>query len=278
MNQDEFNKMVRLGFDEASQGYDKPALRFFADSGRRLVQDLDLRGNESFLDIASGTGNVALPLAERLPRGRVDGVDLSPGMLRQAEQKTNAAGLSNVFLHCRSVEDLDFPAHHFDGMTCGFGVFFWTDMAAALKKLLIMLKPGGLLAMSSFAPESFRPLSDRALERFKGYGVKLPESYSWTRLDSAEKHHQLLSSVGLESIRTVERPMGYTLESFEEWWDLVQFTGFRSFLNQLSPEQARRYREEHLEEVEELREELGIPLRVDVLFTTATKPSRSRTG
>src|SRR5919106_5193703 len=110
MEEAEFKKVVRQGFDEAAQGYDNPALRFFSDSAEHLVQKLQLQGNERFLDIAAGTGNVAIPLAKRLKGGRVEAVDLSPGMLQRAREKADRAGLSNIGFHCANAEDLSFPA------------------------------------------------------------------------------------------------------------------------------------------------------------------------
>ena len=271
MNEEEFKKVVRKGFDEASAGYDNPALRFFDNSARHMVQGLTLNGDEHVLDAATGTGKVAIAAAKRLPNGRVMGFDLSDGMLNRAREKAAVERLKNIMFHCADVHAAHFPADTFDGLTCGFGVFFWTDMAATLQQLVRTVKPGGFIAMTSFADGSFKPQSDLCLERFKQYGVKLPETYSWQRLDNHAKHAELLTTVGLKNIESHTEPMGYYLKDALQWWDLVYYTGFRGFLNQLSVEQAERYKAEHLAEIAKTADGQGIYLNVDVIFTTACK-------
>ena len=63
--------------------------------------------------------------------------------------------------------------------------------------------------------------------------------------------------------------MGYYLESAAQWWDIVLYSGFRAFLDQLSPEKAANYKEEHLKEISEKATDKGIYLNVKVIFTVA---------
>lgn len=271
MNDAEFKKVVRKGFDEASSGYDNPAMRFFDNAARYLVERLPLRGDECILDAATGTGNVAMALAKRLKNGKVTGFDLSEGMINRAKEKIKPGNLANVSFQCTDVEHIDFPLNHFDGLCCSFGVFFWPDMEGTLRKLIQMIKPGGFIAITSFADGSFLPQSQLALDRFKRYGVKLPDSYTWQRLDQHQKHFELFDQAGLIAIDSTTRPMGYYLKDALEWWDIVNYTGFRSFLNQLSAPQVAQYKEEHLEEIRKTVDAEGILLKVDVIFTLARK-------
>lgn len=272
MNDPEFKDIVRKGFDEASSGYDSPAMRFFDHSAEHLVASLPLKGHEHLLDVATGTGKAALAAARRLNKGHVTGLDLSPGMLKRAQGKAQREGLSNLSFRCEDIERAVFPGDHFDGVLCSFGMFFFSDMESTLRKLLDSVKPGGFVAMTSFADGSFRPLSDLTLERFKRYGIKMPDSYTWQRLDHHDKHTQLFNSAGLKNVRSKTLPMGYFLPDAEAWWDIVIYTGFRSFLNQLSPEDVRRYKEEHLPEIARTSDgKNGIKLNVDVIFSIGNK-------
>lgn len=268
MNDSEFKKIVRKGFDEASAGYDKPAMKFFDHSAEHLVGSLALNGHEHLLDVATGTGKAAIAAARRLKYGHVTGVDLSEGMLQCAQAKAERANLKNILFKCSDIEELTFPENTFDGILCSFGMFFFSDMEGVLKKLIPAMKSGGCVAMTSFAGGSFRPLADLTLERFKQYGVKLPDSYTWQRLDSHEKHVHLLNAAGLKNISSYTKPMGYYLPDADAWWDIVTYTGFRSFLNQLSPDQVNRYKEEHHKEISQTADgKNGIKLNVDVIFT-----------
>jgi ubiquinone/menaquinone biosynthesis C-methylase UbiE len=263
--------MARKGFDEASAGYDSPAMRFFDNSAEYLVGRVPLRGDERVLDAATGTGKVAFAAAGRLKAGEVIGVDLSDGMLDRARKKARAAGLRNISFQRADIERVDFPRNHFDGLFCSFGVFFWPDMEAVLEKPRAMVKPGGFIAITSFADGSFCPHSDLCLERFKQYGVKLSDSYTWQKLDSQQKHFELLNKAGLTGVDSHTKSVGYYLKDAGEWWDIVYYTGFRSFLNQLSPQQVGRYKEEHVAEIRKTADAEGILLKVDVIFTVAHK-------
>jgi ubiquinone/menaquinone biosynthesis C-methylase UbiE len=72
------------------------------------------------LDIATGTGSVALLLAER--GYQVTGVDLSEPMVEQARRKAREAGLDITFLQ-RDAADMDFPPHSFDAALCLYDSF-----------------------------------------------------------------------------------------------------------------------------------------------------------
>ncbi len=269
MNDSEFKNVVRKGFDQASIGYDNSPMRFFDKSAVRLVELSALKGNEIILDVATGTGKVALAAAKHLKNGKVIGIDLSEGMLDCAKVKAQKAGLTNILFKCEDIDHASFPNNYFDGIFCSFGVFFFSDMQNLISKLIQTMKPGSFFAITSFADGSFRPLSDLTLERFKQYGVKLPDSYTWQRLDSHQKHYELLNTIGLKNINSHTEPMGYYLKNTNEWWDIVYYTGFRSFLNQLSVEQVERYKEEHLKEISKTSDKQGILLNVDVIFTIA---------
>lgn len=269
MNDFQFRQFIKNGFNEASVGYDNPAMRFFDKTAEHLVSSLLLKGNEHVLDIATGTGKLARELLKRLPQGHVDALDLSEGMLSHAQETLKK--FSNVNFHCVDVNDAQFSKNSFDGLCSSFGVFFWPNMQATLEQLLSFLKPGGFFAMTSFFDGSFMPLSEKCLKRFEAYDLKLPKSYTWQKLDSLEKHHDLLKSVGLKNITSHRKAMGYDLKDPEEWWDIVRYTGFRSFLNQLSEVQVKQYKEEHLQEIMAHMTDQGIYLNVDVIFTIANK-------
>ncbi len=250
MKEKEYKKVIQNAFDEASIGYDSPAMRFFDTSAEHLVESLPLKGQEHILDVATGTGKIALTAAKRLSRGQVTGIDLSEGMLKRAREKAQRDNLKNISFRCADIDIVDWPKDSFDGLCCGFGVHFWSDMEKSLSRLACMIKPGGFVAMTSFAKGSFEPQTNLCLERFKSYGVKLPDGYRLERLDNPQKTKELLEKVGLKNIESHQMQMGYYLKGAEQWWDLIFYTGFRAFLNQLFEEQVTRYKIEHLKEIE----------------------------
>ena len=117
MDEQEKRAQLQKLFDTVARGYDNPSLRFFHDSASVLADLLDLQGNERVLDVATGTGAVALELAPRLPDGNVTAIDLSAGMLDRAREKLEVQGCQNAALHQMDMTCLELPDDHFDAIT-----------------------------------------------------------------------------------------------------------------------------------------------------------------
>jgi len=109
------------------------------------------------------------------------------------------------------------------------------------------------------------------LKKFSQYGVKLPDSYTWERLDHPDKIKKLFETLGLRNIQCQKNQVGYYLESAKSWWDLVRYTGFRAFLNQLTSREAANYKDELLQEIDATKEEKGIFLNIEVITSIAAK-------
>lgn len=267
----EYKKFVQTAFDEAAEGYDNPALRFFDNTARELVKSVPLKGREQVLDVATGTGKVALEAARRLKLGLVTGIDLSEGMLSQARRKAATEGLTNVIFSQEDVDRTAFRPDQFDGLFCSFGVHFWENMEASLARLIKFLKSGAFVAITSFAKGSFEPQSGLTLKRFTDYGIKLPATYTWEKLDTEAKCRDLFTKLDLKQIRIKRAQTGHTLTNVAEWWDLVRYTGFRAFLNKMTPEQIAKFRSENEAEIAQMAGPDGIRINVDTFFVVAQK-------
>jgi ubiquinone/menaquinone biosynthesis C-methylase UbiE len=261
---------IKHTFETVADGYDHPALRFFAAAAAHLAQGLELRGDEEVLDVACGTGHAALAIAPRLPRGRVTAVDLSPAMLARAADKTAAAGISNVKLVERDMQTLGFR-EQFDVAVCAFGIFFVDDMGAALRHIARAVKPGGRIVISTFAEGYMDPLRSLLALRLADRGVVVPPQ-TWLRIASAEACRRLFAEADLRDVVVKQMDVGYVLANPEEWWDVVWNAGFRRMLSGLSPGDLASFRQQHLEEIATLGTPDGIRMPVPVLFTTGSKP------
>ena len=273
MNNDEHKQKVMASFDMASEGYDCPSLRFFVESASWMIKRLELNGNENLLDIATGTGHVALTAALELGSGKVAGIDLSEKMLQKAVTKANESNLRNVTFKCCDIEDMGFDDNAFDAACCAFGLFFLPDMENGLKCISRVLKPGGKLALTSFTPSLMMPLRGMLLDGIKRYGVE-PPHLSWMRLDTPDKINDLLSRSGFRYIQIKSKQMGYYLKNSQEWREVLWNSGYRGLLSRLSEEDLKRFINEHLKEVDSVAAENGIWLEVEVLLATAVVGKR----
>ncbi len=258
--------LLKETFDTVSPEYDSGVLRFFPACAMHIADRLDLRGDERVLDVATGTGHVALELAARLPRGRATGVDFSAGMLVQARQKAVARGIANVEFAEMDMQELRFPDGQFDAAVCAFGIFFVEDMETTLAHIASKVRPGGRVALSTFQLDYFRPLRQLLLDRLAAHGVPLPPQ-TWERVATEAGCRTLFATAGLRDVRTEARNMGYWLADENEWWDVVWNAGFRRMLSQLPAADLPRFRADHLREVAALKTAQGLRLDIGVLFT-----------
>ena len=271
MSEEERKTRLEKIFNDVAQGYDGQALRFFPESARHLAVLLNLKGDEYVLDVATGTGSTALAVAQRLPNGRVFGVDIARGMLVQAKARAVAENLSNVDFQEMDMQMLDLPGNHYDIATCAFGIFFVEDMEQQLMRVSEKVRSGGLIAITGFHDDAFLPMIDLFFTRLQQYGVDRPSS-SWKRIGTEGKASALFGAAGLEHVRVERKNVGYHLRNANEWWDVIWYSGYRGLVSQLSAGDMEKFKLEHLREVQAMATNDGIWLDVEVLFTIGVKP------
>lgn len=119
---------------------------------RELVQAVDLRAGARVLDVATGTGHVALEAA----RGFADvtGIDYVPELVEVARRRADAEGLS-VDFQVADAEALPFPDGAFDYVLSAIGVMFTADHERAAAELARVCRPGGRIGLASWTPSGF---------------------------------------------------------------------------------------------------------------------------
>lgn len=139
-------------FDAIAHRYDllNRILSLGVDRGwrRRTVAAAGIRGAARILDLATGTGDLALMIARRHPDARVVGVDPSRKMLAIAERKVAAARLSDrIELRTGDAQALPFDDDSFDAAVVAFGIRNVPDRGLGLRELARVTKPGGKVAI-----------------------------------------------------------------------------------------------------------------------------------
>ncbi len=264
-------------FDRVASGYDHESLRLFPFAADRLLRHVPVAPGARVLDVATGTGAVAVAAAQMAaPGGRVTAIDLSEGMLARAEGKARALGLSNIDLHRMDAGALEFRSGYFDVVLCGFGLFFLADMERAVRGWVRVTRPGGRVAFSAFAPGSFEPLGARLFAALERAGVRAADAAppAWRRLEETATCRALLERAGLEAVRVEEESIAYRLADASAWWDAVWNSGMRAYVEALDGPARERLRAAHLAEVQAEAPADGIRLQVNVRFVHGRKPDR----
>jgi len=117
-----------------------------------LADSADLHAGWRVLDIATGSGNAAIAAARY--GATAVGVDYVPALLERGRLRAAAEGLEVEFVE-GDAEALPFPDESFDAVTSVFGTMFAPDHAKTAAELLRVTRPGGTIALASWAPDGF---------------------------------------------------------------------------------------------------------------------------
>ena len=147
---DRLNHMLSLGIDRRWRRTAVDALgKHFPPQG----------GQGVILDIATGTGDFAMLLAERLKPQRIIGADISEGMMDVGREKVAQAGLQDVIsFQWEDCTKLSFPDGTFDAVTSAYGVRNFQDLDAGLREMQRVLRPGGHLLIVELTPPPRFPM------------------------------------------------------------------------------------------------------------------------
>jgi SAM-dependent methyltransferase len=128
--------------------------------GRRVLATAGVEPGMRVLDVACGTGNVALPAAEA--RADVTALDIAPKLLEKGREKAEAAGLAVNWVE-GDAEQLPFEDDSFDRVFSTFGHMFAPRHRRTADEMARVCRKGGTIAVCCWTPEGvFGPLSEAA--------------------------------------------------------------------------------------------------------------------
>ena len=142
---DKLNHVLSLGIDRKWR--------------RKAVDALGKYKPQEILDIATGTGDFAMLLAERIKPQHIIGADISEGMMAVGREKVEKAGLQDIIsFQKEDCMKLSFPDETFDAVTSAYGVRNFEDLDAGLREMQRVLRPGGHLLIVELTPPPRFPM------------------------------------------------------------------------------------------------------------------------
>lgn len=255
---------VQATFDKASSQYDEMCGFFFNHFGKELVKKVPNLKRKKVLEVATGRGAVLFPLTEA--GAEIDTIDLSPEMVRLTEVEAKRRGYDDIRFHVMDAEKLEFEDNSFDVVICGFAVFFCESIEKVLSEFRRVLKPGGIIALSTWGEDS--PL-DEWISNVRNQMQKkqLIGNPLWT----VEQIETALAQAKLKDAKIYREKKIFYYESPETWWDSLYTHGTRFFLDQLSDKELSDVKERAIQFSRQFVKDQGLEEAFEVYYAVACK-------
>lgn len=188
---------------------------------RRVVRRVRRFKPERVLDVATGTGDLAIKMAKAMPKAKIMGVDLSENMLSVAAEKVRRQGLDDhIALYQGDAENLDVANGLVDVATVAFGVRNFGNVEQGLSEIWRALRSGGHLIVLEFStPRNFlvrklyqfysnhvmKPVGGLVSKDRKAYDY-LPDSIA--AFPDRERFLDIMRKVGFDECRRHSQSLG----------------------------------------------------------------------
>lgn len=264
-------------FDRAADTYDRLGVEFFGIAGEWLVDAAALESGHRILDVGCGRGAATFPAARAVGiEGSVLAVDLAPRMVENLRADAAAHGITNITARVADAQEPDADGP-FDRVLAAFVLFFMTDPAHAVRRYHSLLRPGGLIAISSFAKEDDRWQWTRDLAEMVPAAVRPPNLTRYGPFSSTDALHELLTANGFTAPQSAEVQRTLRFDDADHWlrWSMSQ--GQRSLWERMPEDRIAGVERFARDRVAEIALQNGaVELHLGVRITTAMRPADTR--
>lgn len=236
---------------------------------------MEPRTGERILDLATGPGTPAMPLARLVaPSGRVTGVDLSEKMIDLATRLARERALVNAEFRVMDAEHLQFPDATFDAVVSRFGFHIFTNPEAVAREAYRVLVPGGRLAASVWSTaeraQALHVLVGAMMEFVEpdenGY---IPTPYE---LGEPGAFARMLEGVGFRDCREDRRSHVMAYASEDEYFDvMLRGTPLAHSVGEESPDVREKILRRAHENLQAWRTASGFEIPCECVVVTARK-------
>ena len=267
---DDVKTRVSTAYNFAADYYDHAANSFWERFGRSTIDRLGIPPGARVLDLCCGSGASALPAAQAVgPGGQVVAVDLAVELIRRGQAKAQRLSLTNIDFRVADIMAIDEAESSFDFVVCVFGIFFVPDMVAACRQMWSFARPGGTVAVTTWAAGLFEPVNSAFWTAVQRVRPELFKAFNpWDRLGEPELLRQLFGHAGLPQPAVDVERSSHPIRGDEDVLALLMGSGYRGVIEQLSRSHWTQVRDEVMAEVRKSR---TVSINADVIYATCTK-------
>ena len=257
-------------FDRAAPAYDRVGDAYHDYFGARLVDVAEIGPGATVLDVACGRGAVLLPAAAKTgPSGRVVGVDISSQMFDVAAEAISASGIRNSDARVMYAEELDFADDSFDAVVCAFGVNFFPAPERAVAEFRRVLRPGGVVALSSWTGEDERwAWQDELLA-----DLSVPRRAIVRPFDKPSDLARLLTDAQLSDVAVHLEHRTISFATPDQWWQWLWSFSIRGVLEQLDETTRAAFQRAAFARMAAQQDSDGFPMELTASFAVGRGPA-----
>src|SRR6266567_1375585 len=175
-----------------------------------LIKEADLIEGETVLDVAGGSGEPSLTIAETVgATGSVTYTDAVAEMVTAAESEAQRRGLTNVTFRQCAADALPFENNSFDAVVCRLGIMFFPDPLAGLREMLRVTKREGMLSLAVWGKSDLNPFSylitDVVARHFEPAEPADPNAPGAFRFAEPSSLARILAEAGAVDVREIGR-------------------------------------------------------------------------
>lgn len=266
-----YHKHITDVYDERSARHENS--QWHRKTALKLIDDMPPNFGDSVLDIGTGTGTIAFRAVTLVgSTGKVIGVDLSQGMLEQANKLLGESGIENLEFVLADAERLTFSENSFDRIYCASAFFCMLDPLSTLRQWHRLLKSGGILGFHA-QPETSYFWVREARKVFKRYGYPYLINEATATIEKSEK---LLRDAGFSEVDIRVEESGYfrsAEDARDSWISKSDFYPgqYPHPVTNVPPDVLLQCKKEYEDAIEALITDKGIWNDISMYYIYATK-------
>jgi len=248
-------------------------------STETLMKAADLRIGDRVLDVAAGTGDLAVTIAQSVGSGgHVVAVDSSAKMLAHAEKAIREAGLSNIETRVMNAEALEFDENSFNAVICRMALMLFGNPLTALTEMHRVVKPGGTVSAMVWSSADKNPFHGLPLQiafRIKNIPAPGPDKSGLFALGDSERLENLFRKVSFRSVSSQSSTHHRKYDSLQDAIASIKSSGGTVALHNIMVNLSTAEQEKAWAEITEALTQFGGPAGFEapgeVLIAVGTK-------